>query len=88
MKRVDHPSVMVGHLRRFGGSETPCKWGTWDGICKCWYNPYEQLWGYVATGNESYITRQGNAREIIKEIDIELIKNYLKYLKEKANARH
>lgn len=52
------------------------------------YNPYEQLWGYVATGNESYITRQGNAREIIKEIDIELIKNYLKYLKEKANARH
>ena len=33
MKRVDHPSVMVGHLRRFGGSETPCKWGTWDGIC-------------------------------------------------------
>ena len=30
------------------------------------YEPYEQIYGYVQTGNETYITRHGNAREKIK----------------------
>ena len=48
------------------------------------YEPYEQLLGYVSTGNELFITRQCNAREIIKKIDVKLIKNYLAYLKLKS----
>lgn len=30
------------------------------------YEPYEQIYGYVQTGNDTYITRYGNAREKIK----------------------
>ena len=33
------------------------------------YDPYEQLYAYVSTGNEAYITRKGNAREIVSKID-------------------
>ena len=33
------------------------------------YNPYEQLYGYVSTGNEAYITRKGNARDMILKLD-------------------
>ena len=33
------------------------------------YEPYEQIYGYGQTGNETYITRHGNAREKIKLLD-------------------
>ena len=33
------------------------------------YEPYEQIYGYVQTDNETYITRHGNAREKIKLLD-------------------
>ena len=33
------------------------------------YEPNEQIYGYVQTGNETYITRHGNAREKIKLLD-------------------
>ena len=33
------------------------------------YEPYEQIYGYVQTGNDIYITRHGNAREKIKLLD-------------------
>ena len=42
------------------------------------YNPYEQLQGYVSLGHDSYITRHNGAREKIKKLDIEQIRNYLK----------
>ena len=42
------------------------------------YEPYDQLSGYVKTGSEVYITRHGDARELIKGIDIQHIDNYLK----------
>lgn len=43
------------------------------------YNPYEQLTCYVLLhGNQYYITRHGDARSLIKELDIEKIRNYLK----------
>ena len=29
------------------------------------YVPYDQLTGYIRTNNLSYITRQGNARELV-----------------------
>ena len=33
------------------------------------YNPYAQLTGYMATGNAAYITRQGGARTIVRDLD-------------------
>lgn len=42
------------------------------------YEPYDQLTGYVTTGNDQYITRRHNARKIVTEMDPEMIKQYLK----------
>ena len=42
------------------------------------YEPYDQLTGYVRTGNDQYITRRHNARKIVTEMDPEMIKQYLK----------
>ena len=41
------------------------------------YDPIAQLTGYIELGSDDYITRHGNAREKIKEIDKEVIKLYL-----------
>ena len=41
------------------------------------YNPYEQLKGYISLGDDSYITRHGNAREKIQNLDKEQISKYL-----------
>ncbi len=41
------------------------------------YNPYEQLYGYLNTGNESYITRKGNARTLVAALNREQIWNYI-----------
>lgn len=41
------------------------------------YNPYAQLTGYMTTGNAAYITRQGGARQIVRELDRNLIGRYL-----------
>ena len=43
------------------------------------YDPHEQLYGYVKTGNDLYITRKNNAREKIKLIDILKLKEYLEH---------
>ncbi len=45
------------------------------------YNPYEQLMGYVTTGEENYITRRGDARLIIKTLDKQQIRLYLQQMK-------
>ena len=42
------------------------------------YDPFDQLTGYVRTGNDKYITRRHNARKIVTEMDPEMIKLYLK----------
>ena len=42
------------------------------------FEPFEQLTGYVRTGNDQYITRRHNARKIVTEMDPEMIKLYLK----------
>lgn len=44
-------------------------------------NPYAQLTGYIETGNDIYITRTGNARNLIKELDKVQIKRYLREMK-------
>lgn len=41
------------------------------------YDPYAQIYGYIKTSNECYITRQGDARTLIKEVDASQLKNYI-----------
>ena len=49
------------------------------------YEPYEQLYAYLNTGNESYITRKGDARKLIAQLDREQIWNYIEpHVKQKG----
>lgn len=41
------------------------------------YEPHDQLVGYVTTGNASYITRHGNARQQIQALDIEQVREFV-----------
>lgn len=43
--------------------------------------PYDQLYGYVQTGNSLYITRRNNAREIVMKMDREKIRRCLQLRK-------
>ena len=47
------------------------------------YDSIAQLTGYIELGSDDYITRHGGAREKIKQIDKELIKEYLRQNAEK-----
>lgn len=40
-------------------------------------DPYSQIYGYLSTGNECYITRRGDARELIKSVDEAQLKHYV-----------
>lgn len=46
------------------------------------YEPYDQLTGYVMTGNDQYITRFGGAREIVTIMDMKDIRIFLKHYKD------
>lgn len=41
------------------------------------YDPISQLQGYLITGNAAYITRSGNARELIRTVDLWQLQSYL-----------
>lgn len=41
------------------------------------YEPYDQLYGYVTKGKDEYITRNGNAREKIKQLTWLAVKEYV-----------
>lgn len=41
------------------------------------YEPYDQLYGYLKTGDETYITRTGDARSLIKTIETEWLRRYI-----------
>ena len=41
------------------------------------YDSYKQLYAYASTGNEAYITRKGNAREIATKLDRNQIAEYI-----------
>ena len=41
------------------------------------YDPYEQLYAYLHTGNDAYITRKGDARSLVGEVDREQILDYI-----------
>ena len=40
------------------------------------YDPYEQLIGYIKTGDAAYITRRGDARSLIQSISIAQVQQY------------
>lgn len=42
------------------------------------YDPYMQLKGYVVSGEITYITRQSGARDKVSQLDVEMIKDFLK----------
>lgn len=45
------------------------------------YDPYMQLYGYLETGDDTYITRKGNARDEIGELDREMVREFMMALK-------
>lgn len=51
------------------------------------YDPYMQLYGYLETGDDTYITRKGNARDEIGELDQEMVREFMMTLKKVSNCR-
>lgn len=49
------------------------------------YDPHDQLYGYYNTGEESYITRCGNAREMIKSVSMTTIRDFLRSTGQRYN---
>ena len=45
------------------------------------YDPYEQLTGYIMTGEAHYITRKGKARELIEGLDKLKVKSFVLRMK-------
>ena len=50
-------------------------------IEKTGMDPYDQLYGYLTTGNDMYITRTGNARALIKILEWEQVWEYVKKMR-------
>ena len=49
------------------------------------YEPYDQLYAYLHTGSDTYITRKGNARSLVAELDREQIWKYIEpHIKQKG----
>ena len=42
------------------------------------YDPYGQIYGYIKTGNELYITSKDDARNKIKKVSDAALEQYLK----------
>ena len=47
-------------------------------IEKTGMDPYSQLYGYLTTGKEEYITRTDNARKLIKKLNWQRVWDYVK----------
>lgn len=44
------------------------------------FDPYAQLYGYMKTGDSTYITRNGDARNLIKTLDQSRVRNFVNNL--------
>lgn len=44
-------------------------------------DPYAQLYGYMTTGDMTYITRRNNARELIQTVKMDAVSQFIKELK-------
>ena len=49
-----------------------------DALQQAGYEPYAPLISYVNTGDDTYITRRGGAREIARTIDPGILREYLR----------
>lgn len=45
------------------------------------YVPYDQLTAFLKTGDDRYITRRDNARNLIREVDQTELRKYLAQMK-------
>ncbi|MBR2132724.1 MAG: IreB family regulatory phosphoprotein [Oscillospiraceae bacterium] len=41
------------------------------------YEPYNQIYGYLKTGDDTYITRTGDARNLIKTLERDQLQEYI-----------
>ena len=48
-----------------------------DSLSERGFEPYEQIYGYFETGDVSYITRHGEARQKIATVSRDEIRSYL-----------
>ena len=51
-----------------------------DSIRQTGNDPHDQLYGYISTGDPTYITRRNNARELIQSLDLTAVSRYVKEL--------
>ena len=49
------------------------------------YEPYDQLYAYLTTGSDTYITRKGNARVLVAELDRKQLWAYIEPLIEQKS---
>ena len=49
-----------------------------DALQQAGYEPYAQLVSYVNTGDDTYITRHGGARELARTLDPGILREYLR----------
>ncbi len=56
-----------------------------DCIAKAGFNPVDQLYAYLLTGDIRYITRTGNARALIAQLDRVEIEAYVNMSLPKRN---
>lgn len=52
-----------------------------DAIRDAGYDPYAQLTGFIRTQDDRYITRSGNARNLIRELDWVELRQYVKHMR-------
>ena len=45
------------------------------------YDPYTQLYGFLMTGNECFVTRSGKARERLKGVDRMELETYVRQIR-------
>ena len=50
------------------------------------FDPYAQLYGYLKTGDDTYITRTGDARRMIKTLDHSQLQIYVHTLSTTRNC--
>ena len=53
-----------------------------DSIRETGNDPHDQLYGYISTGDVTYITRRNNARALIQTVDKEDVKQFVRELKQ------
>ena len=50
------------------------------------FDPYAQLYGYLKTGDDTYITRTGDARRMIRTLDYSQLQIYVHTLSTTRNC--